>query len=128
MITQSIRSIDSRSLTITHVCHCDICRPECGIIRQSAAIGDDDSSSATDDITDNNTIQLKFQCSTRRGVLLINVNKYDKLATALQEYSRKKKIPLQNLRFMFDGEKLDPSETAITLDLEGGECIDVYPV
>jgi hypothetical protein len=30
------------------------------------------------------------------------------------------------LKFSFDGELLNPNETPVDLDLEGGECIDLY--
>jgi len=45
----------------------------------------------------------------------------------MNEYAEKKGVEVSSLRFMFDGETLDPQDTPISLDLEGGECIDVYP-
>jgi hypothetical protein len=34
-------------------------------------------------------------------------------------------VPAEKLKFSFDGESLNPNETPVDLDMEGGECIDV---
>lgn len=44
----------------------------------------------------------------------------------MHKYAEEKKVPPEKLKFMFDGEVLDPSETPDNLGLDGGECIDVY--
>ena len=48
------------------------------------------------------------------------------LKSLMEAYARKKNLILTNLKFKLDGEILDPNDTPQMLDLEGGECIDVY--
>ncbi|XP_023345883.1 uncharacterized protein CG4449 [Eurytemora carolleeae] len=71
-------------------------------------------------------IELKVQTKDRRESVNIKVKKTDKMQVLMNKFAELKKIPLENLRFFFDGEELEASETAETLDLEGGECIDVH--
>ena len=59
---------------------------------------------------------------------MISLNKFDTMATAMRQYADKKQIDVKTLKFTFDGEILSSSETPMSLDLEGGECIDVFPV
>lgn len=98
---------------------------ECGIIRRSCPSGGEVESQVAPD--DDNNITLKFQCSQMRGSLLLPINKFERMAAVMRTYAEKKGEPINKFRFMFDGEKLDPEETPNTLDLEGGECIDVFP-
>lgn len=44
----------------------------------------------------------------------------------MHKYAEEKQLKLDKLRFMFDGEQLNPNSTPSSLELEGGECIDVY--
>ena len=46
----------------------------------------------------------------------------------MKKYASEKGLDVSKLKFMLDGEKLDASSTPEELDLEGGECIDVYSV
>ena len=41
-------------------------------------------------------------------------------------YAEKQNLKLNSLVFKLDGDILDGAETPRTLELEGGECIDVY--
>jgi hypothetical protein len=44
----------------------------------------------------------------------------------MDSYARIKKVKLNSLVFEFDGDFLTGMETPRTLELDGGECIDVY--
>ena len=44
----------------------------------------------------------------------------------MDSYSRIKHVELNSLLFEFDGDLLTGMESPETLELEGGECIDVY--
>ena len=44
----------------------------------------------------------------------------------MDSYAKMKKVKLSSLAFEFDGDLLNAMETPQTLELEGGECIDVY--
>ena len=44
----------------------------------------------------------------------------------MNNYAEKENVNLSSLTFKFDGELLSGTETPISLELEGGECIDVY--
>ena len=41
-------------------------------------------------------------------------------------YAEKENLKISSLVFKLDGEILDGTESPRTLELEGGECIDVY--
>ena len=44
----------------------------------------------------------------------------------MTSYAKKKNTTLSSLVFKFDGDVLSGMESPRTLELEGGECIDVY--
>ena len=54
------------------------------------------------------------------------LHRYERMSVAMAEYAKQKQVEVSSLRFMFDGERLDPRETGEGLDLEGGECVDVH--
>ncbi|XP_042888965.1 hepatoma-derived growth factor-related protein 2-like [Penaeus japonicus] len=85
-------------------------------------------SNGTESTEENNpgNIRLKVQNASKKGVVTIHINRYDKMQVLMQRYAEEKKVDLSALRFHFDGEKLDPSDTPDNLDLDGDECIDVY--
>lgn len=72
------------------------------------------------------SIPLKIQNSEKKGTVTIYINRQDKMIELMHRYAEEKHVKLENLRFSFDGEKLDPGDTPETLDLEGNECIDVF--
>eukprot|EP00088_Acartia_fossae_P019936 TRINITY_DN2166_c0_g1_i13.p1 TRINITY_DN2166_c0_g1~~TRINITY_DN2166_c0_g1_i13.p1 ORF type:complete len:421 (+),score=109.42 TRINITY_DN2166_c0_g1_i13:47-1264(+) len=80
------------------------------------------------DCTDSDVIELKVQTKDRKGSVNIKIRMFEKMEELMNKYSQIKNIDLTKLKFFFDGEALDPEETAETLDLEGGECIDVHQV
>ena len=44
----------------------------------------------------------------------------------MMQYAEWRGVALQGLKFVFDGEIVNPNETPDDLDLEGEECIDVF--
>ena len=44
----------------------------------------------------------------------------------MNSYADKENLKLNSLVFKLDGEILEGAESPRTLELEGGECIDVY--
>ncbi|XP_063611061.1 DNA repair protein Rad60-like [Penaeus indicus] len=75
---------------------------------------------------DPGSIRLKVQNADKKGLVHIYINRYDKMQLLMEKYAKEKKVDVSTLRFHFDGEKLDPSDTPDNLDLDGDECIDVY--
>ncbi|XP_047469943.1 uncharacterized protein LOC125025768 isoform X2 [Penaeus chinensis] len=75
---------------------------------------------------DPGSIRLKVQNADKKGLVHVYVNRYDKMQVLMEKYAKEKKVDVSTLRFHFDGEKLDPSDTPDNLDLDGDECIDVY--
>ena len=51
---------------------------------------------------------------------------YLQMKVLMDSYARIKKVHLNSLVFEFDGDFLTGMETPRTLELDGGECIDVY--
>ena len=73
-------------------------------------------------------ISLKIQTSSRRDTTIIKISKYDKLSVLIEKYSKAKNVKESSFCFKFDGDVVDPSMTAMDLDLEGDECIDVHEI
>jgi len=71
-------------------------------------------------------IELKVQTKDRRASVNIKITMMDKMSVLMQKYSQIKNVDISTLKFFFDGEELDAEETGYSLDLEGGECIDVH--
>ncbi|MPC43739.1 NFATC2-interacting protein [Portunus trituberculatus] len=77
---------------------------------------------------DVDSISLRVQNSKKKGSVTINMNLKEKMSVLMHKYAEEKQIKLDKLQFMFDGELLSSNSTPTSLDLEGGECIDVYEV
>ncbi|XP_069938090.1 NFATC2-interacting protein-like [Cherax quadricarinatus] len=75
---------------------------------------------------DPHCICIKVQNADRKGVVNINMNRYDKMIVLMQKYANEKCVNMDKLKFCFDGEILNPNDTPDSLDLDGGECIDVF--
>lgn len=43
----------------------------------------------------------------------------------MRKFAEDKDLELSQLIFRFDGEKIDPNDTPIDLDMDDGDCIDV---
>lgn len=71
-------------------------------------------------------IEIKLQSKDRRANVLVKIKPMDNMKFVMEEYAKKSGLSLDTLKFTFDGEDLDPEETAESLELEGGECIDVH--
>ncbi|KAK4324043.1 hypothetical protein Pmani_005292 [Petrolisthes manimaculis] len=72
------------------------------------------------------SIALKVQNSNSKATLTIHISKSDKMKILMHRYAELKDAKLEDLKFFFDGERLNPNDTPSSLDLDGGECIDVY--
>ncbi|KAL7642145.1 UNVERIFIED_CONTAM: hypothetical protein RMT77_006705 [Armadillidium vulgare] len=91
------------------------------IIRTSLKSGNDSECTKAE-----GSLSFKIQTSNRKVVHTVSINKYDKMSILMEKYSKLRNIPLDKLRFKFDGEALQSSDTPSSLDLEGDECIDVF--
>ncbi|XP_013136618.1 PREDICTED: uncharacterized protein CG4449 [Papilio polytes] len=79
-----------------------------------------------DKTTDNfKGIQIKFQCQNTKKPLEVSVQPSDKLSLAMIKCAEHLEMPLNKLKFVFDGDSVTGTMTPEELDLEGGECIDV---
>lgn len=72
------------------------------------------------------SIALKVQNSNHKATITIHIGKSDKMKILMHRYAELNKAKLEDLKFFFDGERLNPNDTPKSLDLDGGECIDVY--
>ena len=72
-------------------------------------------------------IELKLQTKDRRAQpVTVNIDLSDKMEVVIQKYCDETNLKKEKVKFFFDGEHLNPEDTAEDLDLEGGECIDVH--
>jgi len=71
-------------------------------------------------------LQFKVQTQNRTSVAQISIRTEDSMSVLMEKYAAKTHHALTNLTFKFDGDLLQPGDTPTSLDLEGGECIDVY--
>ena len=61
-------------------------------------------------------------------MLEMKISRYDQMGILMKKFAEKKAVPLTRIKFKFDGEVIRPEESAADLDLEGGECIDVFEI
>jgi len=71
-------------------------------------------------------IELKVQRKGHKVPILMRINKTQKMRVLFLKCAECLELPPEKLKFSFDGESLNPNETPVDLDLEGGECIDLY--
>jgi hypothetical protein len=71
-------------------------------------------------------MELKVQRKGYKEPILIRMNKTQKMRVLMLKCAEFLDLPSEKLKFSFDGESLNPNETPLDLDLEGGECIDLY--
>lgn len=50
------------------------------------------------------------------------------MVVLMDSFAKQKNVDIDSLRFRLDGENLNVNDSPKALDLEGGECIDVYQV
>jgi small ubiquitin-related modifier len=62
---------------------------------------------------DNSEVHFKVKFSTNMGKLK-------------KSYSERQGVPVQSLRFLFDGKRINDDETPKALEMEDGDCIEVY--
>ena len=75
---------------------------------------------------DTGAVEVKLQTSDRRATVLVKTRPADTARAVMEVFAEKTGHGLDTLTFKFDGEELGREETAESLELEGGECIDVF--
>ena len=72
-------------------------------------------------------IEVKLQTKDRRAKhVTLRIELQDKMETVMEKFCQESELERAQVKFFFDGELLNPDETAEDLELEGGECIDVH--
>jgi hypothetical protein len=83
-------------------------------------------SNATLDAVAGQTISLDFRVNgDKKDVHKINASTNGTFKHAMEAFAAKKKCSISECTFVFDGEILQPMTSVESLDLEGGEIIDV---
>lgn len=77
-------------------------------------------------VTSENTLELKVQTRDRNSQVIVSIRAEDPMSILMQKYADATGNDLSKLTFKFDGEKLNEDDTPKKLELEGGECIDVF--
>jgi hypothetical protein len=57
---------------------------------------------------------------------MLKMRPTDKFQVLMESYAKATQTDLRQIKFFFDGERLDPEETPESLDFEDGEIVDVY--
>ncbi|XP_046618200.1 uncharacterized protein CG4449-like [Neodiprion virginianus] len=79
-------------------------------------------------IVDKDSINIKIQTKDQKKTLNISIKKGQKIKVLMMKCAEQLNIPEDKIKFQFDGEPVHPNETAESLDLEGGECFDMYTI
>ncbi|GLV40337.1 Rad60 [Carabus blaptoides fortunei] len=69
-------------------------------------------------------IELKVQLKDRKHPLKIYLRLTDGMNILMYQCAEELKVPSNTLKFYFDGDLIKQNDTAESLQLEGGECID----
>ncbi|GFT08070.1 rad60-SLD domain-containing protein [Nephila pilipes] len=74
---------------------------------------------------ENDKILIKMQSNDSKKRIELYANKLDKFEEIMKNYANVRHLPLKDLIFEFDGEKINSTDTPQDLDMESGICIDV---
>ncbi|XP_039748176.1 uncharacterized protein CG4449 [Pararge aegeria] len=72
-----------------------------------------------------NGIKIKFQCQNIKKPLEIAIGNDDKLSLAMTQCAETLEVPLNKLKFEFDGDIVAGTSSPQQMGLEDGDCIDV---
>lgn len=73
---------------------------------------------------DEDLIELKVQLKDRKHPLLVSIRTTDSMDIFMQKCAEQLLVPMDKLKFYFDGDAINLSDTVTSLELSGGECID----
>jgi len=71
-------------------------------------------------------IELKVRSQARNSQVVVSIRPEEPMSILMQKYADAASLDITKLVFRFDGDNLEDDDTPASLDLEGGECIDVY--
>nr|CAD7568115.1 unnamed protein product [Timema californicum] len=75
---------------------------------------------------DANTLELKVQRKGVKRPMMVRIKKTDQMIVLMVQCAEQLNLPLDKLKFSFDGEDVNKSDTPAYLELEGGECVDLF--
>lgn len=73
---------------------------------------------------DKNVITIRIQSDGLKKPLDVDIDKTKKFSILLWKFADTLKCDGEKLKLKFDGEWIEPNETPMDLDMEGGEMID----
>lgn len=73
---------------------------------------------------DEDLIELKVQLKDRKHPLFVSVRTSDSMEVFMHKSAEQLLVPVDKLKFYFDGDAIHFSDTVTSLELSGGECID----
>jgi len=95
-------------------------------IIDASYIGMDMQASYHEDLVD---IKIQsIETNSRNASKTIKIRKYDPMENLMNIYAEKIKVNASDLIFKFEGSSIKPTDTPDSLDLESGDCIDVYGI
>lgn len=71
------------------------------------------------------SIEVRFQTKDRKVFEKIKLKLFDPLEVAMKKFADLRRMPVDTLKFVFDGDKLSGKDTPLNLDMEEGDAIDV---
>ena len=75
----------------------------------------------------NSKIEIKLQTKDRRAQpVMISIEANDTMLALMEKFCQESGLEKSKVKFFFDGEQLNETDTAEDLELEGGECMDVH--
>ncbi|GFW02547.1 rad60-SLD domain-containing protein [Trichonephila clavipes] len=75
--------------------------------------------------SDEDNILIKMQSNDSKKKIDMYAHKFDQFKEIMEKYANLRDLPLKDLIFEFDGEKINASDTPEDLDMESGSCVDV---
>ncbi|XP_077996180.1 NFATC2-interacting protein-like [Glandiceps talaboti] len=94
---------------------------DCVVANANSMTSDNDASL---DMEDPNVVHIKVQGGTKTKKI-ISIKKTDPMEKLMDEYSKFLDIPRNKIAFVFDGDRISPTETPQDLDMESEDVIDV---
>lgn len=106
---------------------CDIV--ECVVVGKDASGSSAEAGPSSSNVESLNPheISLNIQCPEFKTgqFATLKISRKAGFRALMTEFAASKGLEIEQLKFSFDGEKLDPESTPEDLDMEDGDCIDV---
>ncbi|KAK9504344.1 hypothetical protein O3M35_010699 [Rhynocoris fuscipes] len=94
----------------------------------ASLIDNDNGTKQTDTTSNENMIEIKCQFKDRKKPLLCRLHRNQPISAISEQCAHEVGCDLKDIKLYFDGDLISFNDTPMSLEFEGGECVDVTVV